>query len=162
MKKGFTLSRIALFFIGACIAVHSYANENTDKSPVRPDSKQIICKTPEEAKRLCFKSLQKYSFTPLKTQKKSLLRGYSNSAISNLQDRLSLVRKSIGPPTFRLNMQDEKPVIGMGLINQEILRISFLLGTDLDIEHATAEELMQSLTEFELKPNIGVGFEGYW
>lgn len=159
MKRGFTLSRIALFFIGVCIATNGYADEIIDKSPARPDSKKIICKTPEEAKRLCFKSLQKYSFPSLKVPEKPF---YSNSAISNLQDQLSLVRKRIGSPTFRLNMQDEKPVIGMGLINQEILRISFLLGTDLDIEQATAEELMQSLTEFELKPNIGVGFESYW
>lgn len=162
MRRGFTPSRIALFFVGIFISLYSYADENKNKLLFQHESKQIICKTPEEVKRLCAESLQLRRLTPLKAPEKLLLPDYSNIAISGLQSPLSLVHKYAGSPVFRLNMQDERPVIGMGLINQEILRISFLLGTDLDIEQATAEELMQSLTEFELKPNIGVGFEGYW
>ncbi len=162
MKIGFALSRIALFFIGTCIAVYAYADESPAPSSVSSDSKQIICKTPEEVKRFCFESLQIRRFTSLEIPGKSQFLDYSDSVISNLQNRLSLVRKHIGNPTFRLNIQDARPIIGMGLINQEILRISFLLGTDLDIERASTEELMQSLTELELKPNIGLGFEGYW
>ncbi len=158
MKRGFTSSRIALFIVGMFISLYSYADENKNKLLFQHESKQIICKTPEEVKRLCAESLQLRRLTPLKAPEKLLFPDYS----SNLQNPLSLVHKHAGSPVFRLNMQDERPVIGMGLINQEILRISFLLGTDLDIEQATAEELMQSLTEFELKPNIGVGFESYW
>ncbi len=162
IKIDFTLPRIALFFIGTCVAVSGYADEVSGQPVVQPESKQIICKTPEEAKRLCSESLRPHSFFPIDTKKKSLLLDYSSNAISSLQNRLLSVRKHIGSPTFRLNVQSDNPVLGMGLINQEILRISFLLGTDINIEQATAEELMNSLTELELKPNIGLGFERYW
>ena len=162
MKIDFTLPRIALFFIGACVAVYSYADETSSQPPAQSESKQIICKTSEEVKRLCSESLQTPSFFPLDIPKKALLLDYSNNAISSLQNRLLSVRKHISNPTFRLNVQNDNPVLGMGLINQEILRISFLLGTDINIEQATAEELMNSLTQLELKPNIGFGFERYW
>ncbi len=161
-KRGFILSRMTLFFICFCVAFYSHADESMEKRSVKVESKRIICKTPEEAKLLCPEIFRAYRFTHLKNQEKVLLPEYSGKQASNPQSHLLSPRKRIKSPLFHINMFDESPVLGMGLINQEILRISFLLGTDIDIEQATAEELMNSLTELELKPNIGLGFEGYW